>query len=91
MNNKKIIKVKDLIADENALEAKELFQTIEPENSVIYFFVKGSLEQKFQQWGAAINSFQKVLELDPNHVEAKNHIYMIQSVLNYWNPETFNP
>ena len=91
MNNDKLIKVKNLIADENAIKARELFQTIEPENTVLYFFVQGLLEQKFQQWGAAINSFQKVLELDSGHLEAKNHIYMLQSVLNFWNPETFNP
>lgn len=89
--NEKLLEVKELLAKENASKAKEIFQEIEPENSVVYFLIKGIMEQKFQQWGNAINSFQKVLKLEPENVEAKNHIEMIQSILNFWNPETFNP
>ena len=91
MVNDKLLKVKKLLSNEKAIEARVLFQEVTPDNSVTYFLIKGLLEQKFQEWGAAINSFQKVLELDPDHIEAKNHICIIQSVLNFWNPETFNP
>ena len=83
--------VKELLANEEAIKAKELFQEMEQENTADYFFVKGLVEQKFQMWGLAINSFQKVLELDPEHAEAGNHIRLIHSVLNFWNPEMFNP
>ena len=91
MNSDKLSTVKNLLDEEKAVKARELFQKIDPENSAFYLFIKGLLEQKFQEWGAAINSFQKVLEIEPNNSEAKNHINMIQSVLNFWNPETFNP
>ena len=89
--DEKLLLVKDSLLNEDSSKAKELFQEIEPADTVEYFMVKGLLEQKFQQWGAAINTFQKVLELDPNYVEAQNHIQIIQSILNFWNPETFNP
>ena len=91
MINDNLIIVKELLSNEKALEARKLFQALEPENSANYFYVKGLTEQKFQEWGAAINSFQKVLALDTNHREAKNRIDMIQTVLNFWNPESFNP
>ncbi len=89
--NEQLLLVKKMLATENVEKANEIFQEIVPENNVMYFLVKGLLEQKFQQWGTAINSFQKVLELDPGNIEAKNHIQIIQSILNFWNPETFNP
>jgi tetratricopeptide (TPR) repeat protein len=91
MSNDKLLLVKELLQNEKAMEARELFRELKPENTASYFFVKGLTEQKFQEWGAAINSFQKVLAFDPNHKEAKNHMDMIQTVLNFWNPETFNP
>ena len=82
--------VKELLAKEEADNARELFQEVKQESTVDYYFVKGLVEQKFQKWGPAINSFQKVLELEPEHTEARNHIRLIQSVLNFWNPEMFN-
>ncbi len=60
--NEKLLLVKELLSVENAEKAKDLFQKIEPENTVMYFMIKGLIEQKFQQWGAAINTFQKVLK-----------------------------
>ncbi len=89
--NKKLLKIKRLLESEDAIRAKDLFQEIEPENSVLYLMVQGLLEQKFQKWGQAINTFQKVLQLEPDNEEAKNHIQLINSILNFWNPETFNP
>jgi predicted TPR repeat methyltransferase len=53
--------------------------------------VKGKLEQKFQNWGKAINAYSKVLELEPENIEARNHLQLIRNILNFWNPEMFNP
>ncbi|NOR76674.1 MAG: hypothetical protein GQ525_16140, partial [Draconibacterium sp.] len=77
--------------EEKALEAKKVFNDIEPEESVNYYFTKGVLEQKFQNLGDAINAFSKVIELDPDNTPAKNNLHIIQNILNFWNPDMFNP
>lgn len=89
--NENLSIVKEFLEAENADMAQNIFQKIEPDNSEAYFMVKGLLEQTFQKWGAAINSFQKVLVLNPDNKEAQNHIQMIRAILNFWNPESFNP
>ncbi len=71
--------------------AREEFQKIASENTVEYWMTKGKLEQKFQNWGEALNAFQKILELDSENREAENNIRIIQNIINFWNPEMFNP
>jgi hypothetical protein len=68
-----------------------MFIEVEPLETIEYFMVQGILEQKFQNWGKAINAFSKVLEIDTGNAEAKYNLNMIQSILNFWNPEMFNP
>lgn len=91
MSNEKLIQVLELIGKEKAFEAQKAFDEIVPFESVEYLLVKGKLEQKFQNWGKAINAFSKVIELDPENIEAQNHLKLIQNILNFWNPEMFNP
>jgi tetratricopeptide (TPR) repeat protein len=91
MYNERLDRVVELISEEKAMDAKKVFNDISPEESVKYFFVKGLIEQKFQNWGDAINAFSKVIELDPENVEAQNNLHVIQNILNFWNPEMFNP
>ena len=91
MSNDRLERVEELVSKEKAVEARRVFKDIEPEETVKYYFVKGILEQKFQNWGEAINAFSKVLELDPDNNEAKNNLHLIQNILNFWNPEMFNP
>lgn len=84
-------KVKELLRLEKATEARNLFDKIsEPEN-VEYLLIKGELEQKFQEWGKAQNSFGKVLEIDPLNTEAKTRLEMIKGIMNFFNPDQFNP
>lgn len=83
--------VKHLLDAEKAQEAKALFETLEPQNSEAYLFLKGQIEQKFQNWGEAINAYNSVLEIDPDNEEAKNNLHLIQNILNFWNPDMFNP
>ena len=90
-NNIQLKKVKELLEAEKAKEAREEFKKIEPIESVEYFLMKGKLEQKFQNWGEAINAFNKVLELDSENFEAQNNLHLIQNILNFWNPDMFNP
>jgi len=91
MNSEKLNRVSELIHSEKANEAQQIFSEIIPEETVQYFMVKGKLEQKFQNWGKAINAFSKVVEFEPENKEAQNHLQMIRNILNFWNPEMFNP
>jgi len=86
-----LMRVRSLLKQEKGQESKTLFLTIEPQENVDYFLAMGAIEQKFQNWGKAINAFNKVLELDPENSEAKNNLHLIQNILNFWNPDMFNP
>jgi hypothetical protein len=91
MSKENLSLVLELIRAEKPKEAQMVFQEIIPVDSIEYQMVKGILEQKFQNWGKAINAFSKVIELEPGNVEAQNHLQMIRNILNFWNPEMFNP
>ncbi len=91
MNSNRLNRVEELISEEKALEARKIFDDIEPEETVLYYSVKGKLEQKFQNFGDAINAFSKVIEMDPDNINAKNNLHIIQNILNFWSPEMFNP
>jgi len=84
-------KILELIKAEKANEARMRFEKIIPSETVEYLMVKGKLEQKFQNWGIAMNAFSKVIEIDPDNIEAQNHLHVIRGILNFWNPEMFNP
>ena len=91
MSSEKLSVVLELIRAEKSIEAQKVFNEVVPSETVEYFMVKGKLEQKFQNWGQAINAFSKVVELEPGNIEAQNHLHLIQNILNFWNPEMFNP
>ncbi len=91
MSKNKLKRVLELIRVEKSIEARNIFNEIVPEETVEYLMVSGNLEQKFQNWGKAINAYSKIIQIDPDNIEAKNRIKMIQSILNFWNPEMFNP
>jgi tetratricopeptide (TPR) repeat protein len=90
-DNQEIEIVQQLLELGKAKEAKLAFQQIAPENTIKYLLLKGKIEQKFQNWGEAINSFNKVLELDPENSVAQNNLHLIKNILNFWNPDMFNP
>ena len=83
--------IHDLLKLEKAQEAKSLFESLDPMVEVDYYLIKGRIAQKFQDWGKAINAFNKVLEIEPENTEAKNNLHLIQNILNFWNPDMFNP
>lgn len=89
--NAALEKVSELLRMEKAKEARNLFDEIQEMNSVDYLLVKGELEQKFQEWGKAYNSFGKVLEIDPLNTEAKTRLEIIKGILNFFSPDQFNP
>jgi len=90
-NTKILDGIRLLLEAEKAGEAKQAFDELETEKSIEYLLLKGKIEQKFQNWGEAINAFNKVLELDYENTEAKNNLQLIHNILNFWNPDMFNP
>ena len=80
-----------LLKNDRAIEAKKAFLQLDNENSLEYFLVRGKIEQKFQNWGDAINAFNQALEIDPENSEAQNNLQLIRNILNFWNPDMFNP
>lgn len=83
--------ISKLLSREKAADAKTEFDKITPDNSVRYWMTKGRIEQKFQNWGEALNAYNKVLQLDKSNQNAKNNITVIRGILNFWNPDMFNP
>jgi hypothetical protein len=89
--NGKYKEVLVLLETNKAQEANDLFESFDFEESAEYFLTKEKLEQKFQRWSNAVNTYTKVLEMDPGNEEAKNNLIIIREILNFYNPEMFNP
>ncbi|AHW62258.1 hypothetical protein SAMN05444285_1264 [Draconibacterium orientale] len=83
--------IEDLLKTEKAEQARKLFEELEEQNSVRYFLLKGKIEQKYQNWGEAINAFSRVLDMEPGNTEAINNLHLIKNILNFWNPDLLNP
>lgn len=75
--------------DEAGHLLEELIKT-DASNEELYFWL-GKVYYKKQEWGSAINAFQKVLEINPEHADAKSQIDMAYNILGYFNPDMFNP
>lgn len=56
-----------------------------------FYFQLGRIHYKRQEWGEAINAFNKVLDINPNHKEAQSLIEMAKNILGYFTPDMFNP
>mgnify|MGYP000492174092 CR=1 FL=1 len=91
MDSAEIKYINNLLKSNRVTEANERLNNLVDEDSIDYWMLKGSIEQKNQNWGAALNAFLKVLEIDKDNKEAQNSIHLIQNILNFWNPEMFNP
>lgn len=87
----KLNEVKKLLKAEMADEAKKLFDKLESQETAEYFLLEGAIAQKFQNHGAAINAYNKVLEIDPGNLKAQNNLHLVQNILNFWNPDMYNP
>ncbi len=89
MDNK-INEVEELINTGKLEKAEKLLLQIE-DNNIASLFLKGKIYQKKQKWGDAINTYKKILQLDAGNKEAHIQINIIQNILNFSNPEMFNP
>lgn len=53
--------------------------------------LKAKMYYQKQKLGDSINTLSKVLEIAPNHLPALHFRQMINSILNYWNKDNYNP
>jgi tetratricopeptide (TPR) repeat protein len=82
----------DKMLSENLTEnAAELLKNADGASLGGYWYLKGLFEQKFHRWGNAINHYRRCLELDPGNLKAAAGIEMCRNILNFWNPQQFNP
>jgi nicotinate-nucleotide adenylyltransferase len=80
-------------------DQNELTESLEMVNEIILsnkgnrdaFLLRGRIHYKMQNWGASMNDYCSVLELDPDNQEAKSGIEMAKSILGYFTPDMFNP
>ena len=72
-------------------KAENLLKTGGNEVSVQYLLLLGRIKQKQQKWGEAINAYRQIISMDDDNQEAKLQIDIIHNILNFYNPEMFNP
>jgi len=83
--------IDDLLYKNLPEEAAKLLDDTDGASLAGYWYLRGVLEQKFHHWGNAINHFRKCLEIDPGNLKATAGIEMCHNILNFWNPQQFNP
>lgn len=69
-----------------------LTQAIESESSRADLLLeRGICYYRSGEWGKALNDFRRVLEIDPENVEAKEFTGMAQEILSYRYTDIYNP
>ncbi|MGQ8335120.1 tetratricopeptide repeat protein [Sunxiuqinia sp. A32] len=88
-----IINIEEYIENNQLEKANELIEKLITEeiSKEKLFFLRGKIHYKKQEWGEAINDFNKVLEINPDNTEAKSQIEMAIAILGYYTPDMFNP
>ncbi len=84
---------KDLEAKEEFQSAVNLYQKIAiTETTDIELFYKiGELNYALGNLTEALTAFIRVTDLDKEHNKAKVNIEMIRSILDFFNPDLYNP
>ncbi len=83
--------IENLIDKGELEQAERLLKKEGISETVQYLLLLGKIKQKQQQWGEAINTYQKVISIEEDNKEAKLQIHIIRNILNFYNPEMFNP
>lgn len=52
---------------------------------------RGMLHYRLNEWGAALNDFNRALTLDPSHEEARQYVEMVQEILQFRYTDLYNP
>ncbi|MDE6499798.1 MAG: tetratricopeptide repeat protein [Rikenella sp.] len=56
-----------------------------------YYFERGCLHYRNNDFGKAANDFNRALELDPRHTAARQMREMVQAIFNFRNFDIYNP
>lgn len=75
-------------------EYKKLLEIIssikEEDNNLEYlYFAKGEIYFRMQQWGKAINNYQKALEINPENKEVSGKINLLKEILKFHNTDIY--
>jgi cytochrome c-type biogenesis protein CcmH/NrfG len=62
----------------------------DPNNAEAYFH-RGKARWQNGNLAAAINDFQKVLDIKPLHNQAKVSLEMVKQIIGFRNPDLYNP
>ena len=54
-------------------------------------FLSGEIRYNSQEWGLALNSFRRVLQLDPENLAAQTYVDLILNILGFFHTDQFNP
>ncbi len=52
---------------------------------------RGKLHYRHNEWGAALNDFNRAMQMDPNHEEARQFAQMVQEILAFRYKDIYNP
>lgn len=79
------------LADNNIPRALSLLEEGDAGKLSACWYLKGTIYQKLQQWGDAINCFSKSLELDQGNKKSETGLAMVRQILAFRNPDLLNP
>ena len=88
--------VRDYIRDKNLYAMnktiKQWTEVIEQAPTVAnHYFERGRLHYQNNDFGKAMNDFNRALELDPGHTAARQMRNMTQAIFNFRNFDIYNP
>lgn len=63
----------------------------ENNNNEEALMLKAEIFHKQQKWGDALNTLNNVLEINPKNETAIHYKQIVNSILTYWNKDTYNP
>ncbi len=62
----------------------------QPEDAALYV-ERGKLHYRHNEWGAALNDFNRALKIDATHEEARQYVEMAQEILAFRYKDIYNP
>ena len=54
-------------------------------------FLAGEIHYNNQNWGLALNSFRRCIQLDPKNRAAQTYVDLILNILGFFHTDQFNP
>lgn len=63
----------------------------EKPDDVALLLEHGKLHYRLNEWGAALNDFNRILRIDAAHIEARQFVEMIQEILAFRYKDIYNP